>query len=352
MRSTVQRIGWIGLAFVAVVGVAPDVVETQTSVADGLKASVGIRVTPYGRSGSVGGTYVGSDMLPGESGRLNVTVGHDDRLCTSGVWAADDPQFMPSSRMLEMERSALFVWRFDASVVEVGTDKITFDLVGERTAREAPARALRQSQRLTLHEGEFRPIDLLHGVPGGDCVSVVLEATASVIEDPALQGKTIEWDLWLQSDLQGAPMHRALTSPQGASATFAFDSIASSTIQPGGVNDVLVQVFGQLRGRVRADGSIDVALNTNRVTSWGIVNIALLRQFHLGRGFGEKNFTMKPGEAVKIVLPELSSSRPVQTKADPVTGEQKAAAAVRTGQSGSASSATSEMSLTVLARVE
>jgi hypothetical protein len=246
-----------------------------------------------------------------------------------------------------MEQSALYVWRFDVSAVEVATDKITFDLVGERTSREAPVRVLRQSQRLTLHEGEFRPIDLLHGAPGGDCVSVVLEATASVVEDPALQGKTIEWDLWLESDLQGAPMHAALTSPQGASATFAFDSIAGS----GGANEVLVQVLGQLRGRVRADGSIDVALNTNRVTSWGIVNIALLRQFHSGRGFGEKRFTMKPGEAVKIVLPELSSTRPVQTKADPVTGEQKAAAAMRTGQSGGAASATSEMSLTVLARV-
>jgi hypothetical protein len=357
MRSTLKRLSSFGVALAALAGIASDDLSAQAGPSDArLRASVGIRATPNRQNDAPGGTYVGDDMLPGESARLNVTVGRGDDLCFSSVWASESGTLPPTAqaRVNEQEASAHYVWRFDVRMLEVTTDRIKFDLSWERTSRKIPTESLRQTVQMTLREGESRPIDLLHGKEGSNCMGVVLEVTAGIIEDSTLLGKTLEWDLWF-SGARTQSVHRALTSPQGESAAFQFQPVATTATQLNGkVDAVFVQVYGQLRGRIRLDGSIDVALNTNRIVNFDLSakpNSTLPRRLSPAGGSGQKNFTIKPGEAVKIVLPPLDSGGRVQFRTDSVNGEKKAIVLPPTAAKSNAPT-TSEMSITVQARVQ
>jgi hypothetical protein len=138
----------------------------------------------------------------------------------------------------------------------------------------------------------------------------VIEVSASIADDRVLSGKTLEWDVWLSSGANVEPAHRAFTSPQGESAAFEFEPLATNQTLPGG-EILFAQVYGQVRGRVRSDGSIDIALNMNRLVDVdlgsGSRGVRPPRNA-IRTGSGQKNFTLKPGETVKIVLPKIASA--------------------------------------------
>ena len=349
MQSTVKLVTDVGLTLAVLVAFAHGArAQTQPS-ANGLKASVGIRITPNRQTDRPGGTYIGDDMLPAESSRFNVAVGNGSDLCTSSVWSSSSPTPASIQAFAEkQEASAHYVWRFDVRMLEVVTDRIKFEIAWQRTSRVVPGELLRQTQQLTMREGESRPIDLLHGTPGSDCISVALEVTASISDIGGPVGKTLEWDLWLSPSAQAQPVHRALTSNQGESAAFQFDPMPVSAVQPGGTADgATVHIYGQLRGRVRADGNIDVALTTSRWVSYGSSRPPTIVSRRPGPagGSGQKNFTIKPGEAVKIVLPPFTN---VLIQTDPVTGARRGAVTMAPPTSAPPAN---EMSITVQARV-
>ncbi len=289
-------------------------VSAQTGPAQaGLTAIVGMnaRVNRPNAVQEQQGGRVTEALVPGESTHFGVAVGRGDELCQTRVWAAKSDDF-PARMANEYEGSSHYVWRFDARMLEVMTDRIKFELSWVRTSRLAPGEILRKTQQFTMREDESRAIDLLHGKQGSDCDSVVIEVSASVAEERALAGKTIEWDVWLGDGAHVDPDHRAMTSTQGASAAFVFEPKATSQTFGGGAI-VFAQVYGQLRGRVRSDGNIDVALNMNRVI--GVdprsTPTGLTTNTNANRsGSGQKNFALKPGETVKIVLPKIASSAP------------------------------------------
>jgi hypothetical protein len=193
-------------------------------------------------------------------------------------------------------------------MLEVATDRIKFELSWVRTSRLALGEVLRKTQQFTMREDESRAIDLIHGKQGSDCDSVVIEVIASIADDRVFAGKTLEWDLWLANGTRVDPDHRALTSTHGESAAFEFEPLPTSqTFGDGSI--VFAQVYGLLRGRVRSDGTIDVALNMNRVVSVDPTSSRTPRNA-IRSGSGQKNFILKPGETVKIVLPKLASSTP------------------------------------------
>ena len=66
--------------------------------------------------------------------------------------------------------------------------------------------------------------------------------------------------------------------------------------------------------------------------------------------YGQKYFQVKPGEAIKIVLPPIDSTPPVQFRTDPATGNRTVRAVPKPAQSAS-SSDPNEISITVQARV-
>ena len=83
---------------------------------------------------------------------------------------------------------------------------------------------------------------------------------AGITDDPSLRSTAIEWDLWASTGPQTS-VHETLTSAQGGSTEFRFDSIAV----PGGSNDRQVMFSSIVTGRVRLDGDIDVATTVQRM---------------------------------------------------------------------------------------
>jgi hypothetical protein len=356
MPRTGAPLAAVTVALVVIIGGPRDKGSAQTTRNPGFKASIGIRTTPNRLSGARdGGTYIGGDLLPGESIALIVTAGHGGDVCTSGI-AGPIGSLPPQTdaSVARQKASALYVWQFDVGVLEVQTNKITFDLSWQRTSNVPPDLRLHQSQRLTLREGESFPIDLLHGAPGSDCVSNSVAVVAGIQDDPALVNKTIEWDLWLSTDPRTA-VHQVLASLQGDKAEFQFDPLSVRTGVGGAVQGVLC--YGDLTGRVRLDGAIDVALNMQRVLGTLADPTNLMRfkknsqRFRSSASSGQKNFTMEPGETVKIVLPALNTSSPVRTITDPVTGERTTTAVPSSARPQSAPVAGLEMSITVQAHI-
>lgn len=349
MRVKLNRLRSVAAIATLLSGIQPHDLRAQSDPPDaGPKALIGIRTTPTRKGDVHGGTYVGHDMLAGESARLNVAVGDGNNLCRSSVWSSPaEPPAAIQAFAEKQEASAHYVYRFDVRTLEVLTDRIKFDLTWQRTSRTTQGEVLQRTQQLTLREGESRPVDLLHDKEGTDCVSVILEVTAEMAEQSSQLAHEIDWELWLSGNTQTVTAHRMLTTGQGDSAAFQFEPVTASATQANGkVDPVLVHVYGQVRGRVRPDGTIDVALNTNRTVGFdlgGSPRPTIPRRLSSAAGSGQKNFTLKPGEAVKIVLPPLGGR--VEFRTDPVTGARRG----RVGQPPAPSA--NEMSITVQARV-
>jgi len=96
-----------------------------------------------------------------------------------------------------------------------------------------------------------------------------------------------------------------LRSVQGETTPFMFDALAI----PGSDNDAHVVFSGTVTGRARQDGNVDVAIDVRPLTETGarvaelIATLKNQRQRRGGSTPLRKNFTAKPGEAVKIVVP-------------------------------------------------
>lgn len=349
MRVNLNLLRSVAATAALLSGIQSHDLRAQANPADaGLKALIGIRTTPTRKGDIHGGTYVGDDMLAGESARLNVAVGDGDDLCTSSVWASSSPPPASIQSFAEkQEASAHYVYFFDVRTLEVMTDRIKFDLTWQRRSRTTVGEVLQRTQQLTLREGESRAVDLLHDKQGTDCVSVVLEVTAEMAGQAIQVAHEIDWELWLSGNTQTVTAHRMLTTGQGDSAPFQFEPVTSNATQANGkVDPVMVHVYGQVRGRVLPDGSIDVALNTNRTVGFdlsGAPRPTIPRRLSSAAGSGQKNFIVKPGEAVKIVLPPLGGR--VEFRTDPVTGKRTGRAVPPPAQSAN------EMSITVQARV-
>jgi len=248
-----------------------------------------------------------------------VSAGHNEELCrigAAGPMPFTSPEFQTWAA--KEEASAQYVWHFDVRMLDVNASSIAFELSWQRTSRASPEERLRYSQKLTLRQGESRPIDLLHGAPGSSCVGVTIFAEADITDDPSLAGKTIEWDIWASTGPKTTARLR-LKSVQGESAEFRFEPLAV----PGSEPDEWRMFFGTVTGRVLLDGSVDVAIDVRQLTTQRIVSqlesSAMIKRFGQRGGGGislGKSFTAKPGEAVKIVVPTGLTRRTT----DPTTG--------------------------------
>jgi hypothetical protein len=325
------------------------------SVESGLRGLVRVRV----RSISSDETrYAGRgipawyEFAPGDSTSFLVTAGRVDRdrsdVCLSGAVAGPLPLIAPSLQpnVTRQEATAMYAWHVDLRMVEVNANTITFDVSWQRTSHAAPDDKMQFSQRLVLRPDESRVIDLVRQAPvhmspssgDVDCVGVMVLVEAGITEEPSLQGKTIDWDLWASVGPTTAP-HQRLRSVQGDGVDFSFDPIAVS----GSVDDRREWLSGTVTGRVRLDGNIDVSLDVRagymqRILSQAEVIAMFKNQRLRGTPSGfVKNFVAKPGEAVKIVMP--AKIQPATT--GPVTGKP----VIQPLQPGY------EMSITVQARV-
>jgi hypothetical protein len=294
-----------------VVGAANQQHASAQTVETGFKGVVRVRAKPIraDERRGVGGVPVWYEFQPGESTSFLVTAGRTDRenrdLCAAG--ASGPLPFIPSDQQANIARqeaTALYVWHVDIRMIEVRANSLTFELSWQRTSRTAPDERLQYSQRVVLQQDESRVIDLVRGAPGGDCLGVMVQVEAGIIDAPSLTGKVVEWDLWATTGPKTSARQK-LRSVQGDTTTFTFDSVAI----PGSDNDEHVLFSGTVTGRVRQDGNIDVAIDVRPTTTQRQSQaelIAMIKSNQQRRGdiaTLRKSFTAKPGEAVKIVVP-------------------------------------------------
>jgi hypothetical protein len=260
------------------------------------------------------------EFVGGETASFLATAGREGRdLCTTGVsgplmYVA--PNLQPN--VARQEAGALYAWHVDVHLLEVNANTISVDVSWQRTARASPDERVQYSQRLKLRQGESQTIDLIHApAPASNCLGAEVLVEAGILDEPSLQGKVVEWDLWASTGPKTTARQR-FRSVQGTTAEFTFDSLAI----PGSENDEHVLFAGTVTGRVRLDGNIDVAVELRPMTAERISQAELIAQLNSRRQrFGDlatlrKTFTAKPGEAVKVVVP-MSVRR---TTTNPTTG--------------------------------
>jgi hypothetical protein len=318
-----KRIAALALVSALSAAVRPQPVSAQ-AVETGFKGIVRIRVVANSGTESprLSSQVVWYDFLPGESKSFMATAGHNGDLCRTGA-AGPLPFSTPDFQAwaAKEEASAQYVWHFDVRMIEVMASSITFELSWQRTSRVSPDERLRYSQRLTLRQGDARPVDLVHGASGSPCSNVTIFAEADIADDPSLVGKTIEWDLWASTGPKTTSRQR-LRSVQGEAAEFKFEPLA----EPGSEPEEWAIFYGTVTGRVRVDGSVDVAIDVRQMRIQRIMSqIELSEMFRKRRQRGAdplpigKSYTAKPGEAVKIVVPTGLTRRTT----DPATGRTR-----------------------------
>jgi len=315
-----NRIAWVAVVCALSAAARLQLASAQ-AVETGFKGIVRIRVLPTPANATAGFSTqtVWYDFLPGESKSFMVSAGHNGELCRTGAAGPmpfSSPEFQTWAA--KEEASAQYVWHFDVHMIEVTASSVMFELSWQRTSRASPDEQLRYSQRLTLRQGDSRPIDLLHGASGSACLGVTIFAEADITDDPSLAGKMLEWDLWASTGPKTTARQR-LRSVQGEIAEFRFEPLA----EPGSEPDQWIVFFGTVTGRAHLDGTIDVAIDVRQIAAPRIMSQAelsatlkkLQQRGAEPRPIG-KTYTAKPGEAVKIVVPAGLTRRTT----DPVNG--------------------------------
>ena len=212
------------------------------------------------------------------------------------------------------QRGYALAWAADATVLESSTDRLVVSASWRRFKTEddgEPTESAGESiPKLYLREDDRVLLDYV--VPDAAdqrrCArNYALELTAEVKEDPALAGNQIAYDAWLvheTSDRRKTSQRARFTARQGEKASFSFPK---ETLRPvrgsgGGPESLRVAVSGHTRGRVRKDGSVELAIDTFRTLSYVAPNAPDDAGGETGEN-GEKVVSVQPGEVIRIELP-------------------------------------------------
>jgi hypothetical protein len=178
------------------------------------------------------------------------------------------------------------------------------------------------TRRISLREGERHVLDFAEveadEVGERGCYrNVTIDVTAKVIEGPSLAGELLRYDLWHRHN--GGPGQRTalqrqqMVGRQGRAMEFRFAPlrfpVPGARLEDGSEIESILEVLGKVRGRIRADGTIDVSLDATR---WVDAERAgTPRRGGIGGG-GTKRFNVAPGETVTMRLPTPSGRAGVE----------------------------------------
>jgi hypothetical protein len=289
-----KRIAWLGVALsIAGVGDAqpPDPLHALVRVV--------VRGTPIDGPTRAAGS---SAAVVARGDRYTMAFSADESLCNRSL--TEDPRAPFRADSAAAHRRVI-----EVVVMDLQTDRIQLDVSNER---DEIGRTTRDVRRLTLAEGEPHLLDVIQAqnvTSSSACrqATITLEISASIVENAALEGETLTYDLWLTDrDQRGREQTRHLTRDgrQGEQVAYRFRSLRWPIADLAPAMSVPVDldqsIVGSIRGRVRADGTVDVSLTTARDVAWlwsGAPGMG-----STGDG-GEKRFSARLGEAVRIDLP-------------------------------------------------
>jgi hypothetical protein len=223
--------------------------------------------------------------------------------CASRLQAPGDPA--------RVEPSGSASWFIGASLVSQEGDQATIDV---RWQRRVPRQGvllesdLATARRLVLRDRGRGILDLVHAVPGApgicDSFAIALELRfRSPSNDVPDAG--FGYDLWLV-DRSGvdaaAPVRTRIEARQGIEAPYALPPVTLA----GRKGSVRVSLVGAVSGEARADGAVDLFVDT-----WQSVNG---EPRSTGEG-GRKRLVVAPGETIEFELPaRLKAQLPAELR--------------------------------------
>ncbi len=268
---------------------------------------------------------VGTGLAPGETGYAFVAVGSVDAegrpspngLCGSSCGSV--PETKAEAKKQRLLGNAPHLWWIKARALpsEVGKASLELDWEHWYSERRGSFRKVGGDVRtLTMREGESHVLDFVDMPPNAEthCSrNALIRVVVTVEEDPTLAEEKIAYDLWYEHrDAQGRATIRRYQAvgKQGERLDYRFLPLRfpapGLTLPDGSGIDSILEISGSLRGRVRADGTIEVRLDASR---WVDAERAGdPRRGGIGDG-GEKVFSVTQGETVRMELPETSRGR-------------------------------------------
>ncbi len=237
-------------------------------------------------------------LRPGESGELRVGA-QDCNVFAGGLGGA------PAGGV---------VWHLAVTLDEVDWDQFTLSYGWSRTDADSGAAVsaiAEEHGRLRLRHGESVPIDMarIRRPDAASCdVLVHLEADYAGVAE--LRHRTARHDVWLlHTDPDGAETSTRLnlTGEQGEALSFLFDPLTLElpSAEESKEARVTVRVSGRLRTWQIAGDTLMMVVDTE--TSMRST-VGTVFAGSAGSGQGTKRFLLRPGEAVKIVLPPFAGA--------------------------------------------
>lgn len=199
----------------------------------------------------------------------------------------------------------IVAWGVEGRLVSVEGDAATVDVHWTRrvsTSAVAPSSSEEWRGRLTLRDGESRPFDLVRVAEGRlPCAWYVPEFGVEFLDPPQVKDAVLRYDLWLihrERDGTERVENARMVGRQGARVEYAFTpmhhSLEGVPIESARPDALKTTLHGQVTGRARADGLIDLTVET-----WRDVTV---REGSRGNS-GTKRLTVKPHETIEIVVP-------------------------------------------------
>jgi len=219
---------------------------------------------------------------------------------------------IPAFPLPEMPAQAAVMFEARLTVRAASVERIELDVDWERYAHSGDGgrrKVAGDHVMLVLGEDQRRILDVveMRSTPEwGACYSNVgVEVKASMAEAPDLALRRIAYDLWLIDEGPGGPeatQRWQMAGKQGEARDFDFEPLRRPF--PGGEGEasggrVDTRIFGQVRGRVQSDGSLEVALLAKREDN------PSHRHWAVG-GAGEKRLRVSAGETIRLELPAPS----------------------------------------------
>jgi hypothetical protein len=206
--------------------------------------------------------------------------------------------------------AAGLTWTLAARLLTATEDSATVDVRWARRQTDVgagTAAPFEESRRVVLHEGGLYPLDVLRTPDAGyECTRVTIQLGFELIDGGPVADAVLRYDMWLvHRDAAGGEItdHVQASGRQGQQTTYIFAPVHHASdgrvLAARRSDGIETEVSGTLRGRVRADGSVVLGVQTWRsVTPGG-------RSGGLGNG-GMKELTVRAGETIEVALPPVS----------------------------------------------
>jgi hypothetical protein len=293
----------LGTAAVLMAGMTPMLAQ-QDSAGSGWVPVLELRVlsaTPQGTTPAASGDWtLGKDDKP-----IAATVWHGSTLCSIGIGGPETP---PSAA------SAPTLWKMSGEFLgeDAGRYSVRITSAFERLAGQgAPPAAA--TQTLSLGEGDAVTLDALRGQTEGSCQVRTASLEVRLVMRPVvaqLARARYAAELWLVHTSPNGEerRERLVTNVDGSAAVpFMFNRLAFALplVDPRqGDAYAFIDLAGTLRARARADGFVDLALNTQRMM-FGLEDPARPRS--ASPVMRRKTLRVKNGETTAIEFPPPAS---------------------------------------------